>query len=314
MKSTPTQIKDQYGFIVENTPMDEMRVATSVRLVGATFAGSTVDTNFWATTLSNGTVTQAGSVMTVASTTTSGGSAIVKSVRTARYIGGSCNRYRAIIQLGDAGTTNNVRKWGMYDGTNGAYFKLSGTTLTACVVKAGVGNEFTVATLTSPTTNVASYEIYITNSKVYFTIGGALVATHNASTTSWSDTLNLPCYAESTSTGVTADCQVLIRVMTIVRFGEIETASIYKNLTSTALSGGSILKYGPGRLHTLVIGTTVNNQTISIYDATSATNLITTITTPTAAEPTNIEFHTGFYTGLYVIGSSGSFNITVIYE
>lgn len=56
-------LQDDYGFDVENTPMEELRVATMVRLVGATFNGTVLDPNFWTATTAGvtGAVTQAGS-------------------------------------------------------------------------------------------------------------------------------------------------------------------------------------------------------------------------------------------------------------
>lgn len=131
-----TQLNDQYAFIAECTPMDELRVAEATRIVGTTFEGTTIDTNFWTSTPTNSaTIAQANNQMLLSSGTNSAGSAILQSVRKARYIGSVSNRFRAQIALGDTGVASNTRRWGMFDGTDGAYFELAGTTLSACVIK-----------------------------------------------------------------------------------------------------------------------------------------------------------------------------------
>ena len=150
-----TKLTDGYGWGVEMTPMDELRVAEATRIVGSTFNGTTIDPNFWTSTLANnGTASQANGQIVLGSSTTNNGLSILQSVRTARYIGSISNRFRSQIQLGDVGVDNNTRRWGMFDGTDGAYFQLSGTILTARVIKGG--SPTTVATLVAPTTNVFS--------------------------------------------------------------------------------------------------------------------------------------------------------------
>jgi hypothetical protein len=93
--SQVTKISDSYSFEVENTPMGEMRTVIPIRLIGTTFIGTTLDTNFAAATLVNGgTATQANCQLIVRTNTTANGSAIIQSKRTARYNGGSANRCR----------------------------------------------------------------------------------------------------------------------------------------------------------------------------------------------------------------------------
>ena len=84
------QIKDQYGFAAENTPMDEVRAVTPIRLSGATFNGTTIDPNFWTSTLANnGTAAQANNQIVLGASTTNNGSSILQTVARARYTGGS---------------------------------------------------------------------------------------------------------------------------------------------------------------------------------------------------------------------------------
>ena len=147
-----TQIKDQYNFIAECTPVDELRTAEATRLVGTIFGPATgttpstgvtgTDPNFWTGTV---TATAGGTQPTIAQTVSqvlissgdkADASAILQTVRKARYVGSISNRFRAQIQLGDTGVASNTRRWGCFDGSDGAYFELAGTTLSACVIKA----------------------------------------------------------------------------------------------------------------------------------------------------------------------------------
>lgn len=306
------KLVDGYGFTAECTPMDELRVAEAVRLVGTIFDGATIDSNFWTVTpTNNATIAQSGNQILLSSSTTNNGSAILQSVRRARYVGSISNRFRASIQLGDIGVTGNTRRWGMFDGTNGAYFELAGTTLSACIIKNGTRT--VVAVLAAPTTDAFSCEIYVNNTKVYFVISGDLVATHNALAATWSDTINLPVRVDNVNSGSTTNSTISVRVATITRLGKLETAPTFKNITGVNTS--QILKYGAGMLHNIIVGTPVNNATISIYDNVSGTgNPITVLTLPALATPFPIDFHVGFGTGLNIVPSSASLNLTVIYE
>jgi len=94
VKADPTErqyvdIRDPYGFHVECTPMDEIRSVTPFRLVGAQFAGDTLDTNFWTSSLGTGGVATVGGAQVILSTgTTANNSASIQSVRAGRYVGG----------------------------------------------------------------------------------------------------------------------------------------------------------------------------------------------------------------------------------
>jgi len=308
-----TRVTDQYGFIEELTPMGEMRVVNPVRLVGATFpnggnAGA-VDTNFWtATVANNGTIVQANNQVTLSSSTTNNGSAILQSTRRARYIGGSANRYRAQVQLGDTGVSSNTRRWGMFDGTDGAYFELAGTTLSACVIK--TGSRTAVDTLTAPTTNVTTYEIYITNSKVYFVISDILVATHSATTATWADNFNLPVRTDNINSGSTTNSTIQVRVSTIYRLGGLQTNPTFFRGTTAATT---VLKYGAGVLHHITLNNPVGTL-ITVYDDTAGTsNIIAIVSTPAQANPVTLTYNVPFNNGLKVV-TTGTWDYTIVYE
>lgn len=316
------QARDQYGFVVENTPMDEMRVVEPVRLVGTTFVGTTLDTNFWTATIaaSGGTIATADlttmpGALTISSKTDATGSVIVQSVRRARYTSGSANRYRAQIQFGDVGKADNTKRWGMFDGTNGAYFKLAGTALSVCTLKAGAETAVASASwngsTTTPTlTNATVYEIYITNGKVYFVISGVLVHTVSATATTWTATTNLPVRMDNINAGNTTDTIMYVRVASIYRLGKLETLPQYFHGTTAATN---VLKYGAGNLHRV----TVNNAggtLITIYDNTAASgSVIAIISAPATADPVTLDYNIPFSTGLTVV-TTGTWDYTVVYE
>ena len=67
-----TQIKDQYGWTGDATQNSEIITTDKIRLVGTIFNGAVVDSNFWTTYVSTGTVTQANSELVLTSGTANG--------------------------------------------------------------------------------------------------------------------------------------------------------------------------------------------------------------------------------------------------
>jgi hypothetical protein len=322
-----TKLVDAYGWAVEATPMDELRVATTVRLSGATFTGTVLDPNFWTTiiaasggTIATADITTMPGALTLSSKTDAAGSVIVQSNRYARYVGGSANRYRSQVQFGDAGLANNTKRWGLFDGTNGCYFKLSGTTLSVCTIKAGV--EVAVASAawngstTTPTlTNCNTFEIYITNRKVYFVISGTLVHTIDSATTTWTATTTLPVRADNINSNNTTNTIMYVRVMTAYRLGELETQVTSKY--QTGQTAGLVLKYGAGNIRGIAISGVAQSSIITIYDNTAASGTIlwSSGAMATKADPFNIELYNApFSIGLTLVISGASANATVVYE
>lgn len=265
---------DEYGFHAEFTPMGEQRVAVPVGLVGQTFVGDTLDTIAWTSTILNsGIADQGHAQIEIGSGTESNGSSILQTTMSGRYQAGTSNRYRAIVQLSDTGVAGNTRKWGIFNGTDGALFELVGTALYACTFKGGVRNE--VANITAYlTSNCTSYEIYITNGTVYFAIGSSgLVATHRALTTTWSDTLNLPLYISSVNSGNTTNAAIYTRVASLQALGTTVNNTQWKNIST---NGTAVpLKNSPGRLHCVINNN--NAGTLTLYDGLTATNPIAAI-------------------------------------
>ena len=316
---TKTQLTDQYGFSVECTPMDELRVVTPVRLAGATFSGSTLDTNFWTVTTGSvsGSAIQESSQIILTTGSAINGSVILQSTRVGRYVGGSANRYRAQIRLGDTGNPANSRKWGLFTATDGAYFKFSGSSIYACTLKNGtetpvISNLWNTSTTLPVLTNVNSYEIYYTNAKVYFVIAGVLMHTASFPASTWSANLNLGVRMENTNSGSAAAQNILeARVATVYRLGQEQTAPIYKHLTGATTM---VLKYAPGTLHKIIVNTA--GTLCTIYDGASAAGNVIGIldTNKTSGTIGSIAYDVPFFTGLTFVTTGATTDLTIVYE
>lgn len=311
------QLKDQYGFAAEITPMDELRVAEATRLVGSTFVGTTVDTNFWTTAVtSSGTATQANGEVVLGCGASATGAVNFTSNRRARYVGGSSNRYRAQIQLSDSGVANNVRRWGIFDGVDGAYFMLSGTSTYVATrrngVETGVISTSWNGSTTLPTfTNCNTYEIYITNRKVYFVIAGTLVHTVDSVTQTWTATTTLPVRADNANVGNTTNTTLSIRVSTIYRLGKMETLPTYKVISG---AGVTSCKLGAGNLHRIIFNTPTTNP-VSIFDSVASTGTasIGVVNCPANTAPFYLDYHIPFSNGLTIL-TAGTPNLTIVFE
>lgn len=315
-----TAITDNYGFEVENTPMDELRTITPVKLVGTNFEGATIDTNFWTVTnANNGTTTQSG-VLTMQTNTTLNGSTIIQSNRYARYTGGSSNRFRAVIQLGDIGVAGNSRKWGLFNGSDGAYFELDDTILYAVTLKASTPTRVAAASWNADTdmptlTDGNVYEIYITNSRVVFAINGVKKHTVSATSATWSNKVSLPAKISNTNTGISTNHIIYCRVMTIYRLGNLATQPTSKYQSGT--TAGVVCKYSTGNLQGAVISGVTNNSVVTLYDNTAATGTViwSSGTMGSQTIPFNIDFKSlPFANGLTLAITGANCNVLLIYE
>jgi hypothetical protein len=315
-----TIIKDVYGFQVECTPNDELRAIEPVRLVGTQFEGATLDTNFWTSTLAGSGTAAVGSGMLLLTTTiTSGASAVVQSVRTARYVGSSSCRFRAQIRVGDTTTTNNKRRWGAFTtgaGSNGCFFEEANGALSVvtrknnadtAVASASWNGNTTVPTLT----NVNTYEIYYNNKRCYFVINGILMHTVTATTATWSDTKTFPVRLENSNTGVGTVETLEAWTATIVRLGKLETKPQYKYITGAATT---VCKLSSGHLHRIIVNQA--GTLCTIYDQTSgAVPLIGILdTNKTTGTIGTVEYQCPFFNGLTIVTTGGGTDLTVVYE
>ena len=312
---------------VQVSPMRGLSVFDQIRLCGTPFHGATKDTNFWSETgtTANGSVTQGGGQVILATTTDSGSTAIYTSVRTGRYVSGSPNKFRAVVRFPDVGSAanNNVREFGAFTATDGFLFQLNADTLNIVVRKASTADQViakaawtgTYAAAFTLNTNVHTYEIQWTNSSAWFFIDDNIVHTVSGTTSPSTSTLTFPVCARNINTGIGSVLSLNVRTMAILRMGHETTVPIYKNITT---SGGAyplttVCKYGPGTLHRITINTpTAASQTCIVVDNVSGTTP-TIATIDMKALVSDFTFDCPFFTGLTIV-TSAACNITIIYE
>jgi hypothetical protein len=316
---------DGYGFAVENTPTDEMRVVTPYRLVGSSFSGSVIDTNYWLTSSgsTSGCVVAAGAQVVLTTGSFASGSSVIQSFRTARYVGGSSNKFRTVLRLPDTGTIGNTRRWGPFTSTDGAFFQLAGTTFSVGTRKASQDSIISSGSfnghygLTFPLdTNVKTWEIYWTNSKIYFVVGGDLVHTITANTDTWSDTMTLPIRMEDIASSSGSSVNMEARVATIYRLGSaLSQPTSYYHAAGTTT--GVNLKIGAGNLHSIVFGLCLANSIVTLVDSVNAATpvIFTTGARTVNGDPIALDLKgLPFFTGLRLIVSGANAIATIIYE
>lgn len=320
---------DIYDWQAENTPMGEARVAELTRLVGTSFEGTSIDANFW-TTAAAGTsaaIAQANAQILLTSGTSSGAAVTAYSVRRGRYSGGAGMRYRAVVQV-SAGLADNTRRWGIGWGatmptvTDGAWFMWSGTTFQLQVMKGTSATTITsfngnLGATYDPGTNVKTYEIYWTNSKVYFVVGDEVLHIHSASAATWSNTLTFHVFMDSLNADVIgASTTLAVRTATIYRLGKLQTQPQYYYFASGQTAGVN-LKLGAGNLHSMIINNVTNNAVITLSDSVSAATpailVHTAGATSTAVVPIDMK-GLPFSNGLRLTVASANASVTVIYE
>ena len=166
--------------------MDDLRTTKITRLCGVNFMGTTLDTNFWTDgSINSATLTQASGMVTLSTLTTANGSAKITSLRKGRFLFACPNIFRSSVRLVTAGTTNNKRKWGAYDGTDGYYFQLNGSAFSIGYQSAGAAETLVSSgsfngAVSSWTVdaNVHAFEIHYFVMRVEFYIDGVLSVCH----------------------------------------------------------------------------------------------------------------------------------------
>ena len=318
---------DEYGWKTENTPMGEARMAEPTRLVGTTFIGTTIDARFWvaAAAGTSATIAQASAQMLLTSGTSDAAAVTLYSYRAGRYVSGISMRYRAVIQL-SASLANNKRRWGVGYGaslptvTDGAWFQWNGTEFGVVTCKGTSETKVTsfnghLGATYDPGITVKTYEIYWTNSKVYFVIGDEILHVVSASSATWSSTMSFHCFADSLNSAIVTQSTMAIRVASIARLGQLLTApTSYYHATGT--TAGVNLKIGAGCVHGLIISNITNNSVITLSDSvTDLTNTIFALTSAAQAQPSSIDMKgLPFYTGLRLTVSGANASAVVIYE
>lgn len=312
-------INGESNLKVDVTPIGELQVAEPSRLIGMQFVPGVWDSNFW-----NATITGIGAstdttygILVMNTGTTANNSVVVQSSRTARYVSGVANKYRSITQLPDAAVANNVMRWGVFTSSCGAFFQRD-TVFKVCTRCVGTdvcvsSESFNGVPGTVLDTSAAAFEIVYTNTKVRFYKDDKLIHTYSVTTSTmpWAASMALPISIQNTNSGGgTSDVRLITRVASVTRLGKELTAPQTRRITSTA---GTVLKYGPGTLHTLCVNRdTANAQLITIYDGTSAAGSIIAVV-DTNTHQQCYPYEAPFFSGLFVV-TEATLDNTFIYE
>lgn len=208
--------------------------------------------------------------------------------------------------------------------TDGAWFQINGTTFSIVTSKrnseipidSGSFNG-TLGTTYTVTTNVQTFEIYWTNSKVWFVVNGDILHTVSADSTVWASSMNMLIFMDNINSGGSiSNVLMYVRVASIRRLGPANTqpTSYYHASGQTT---GVTLKQGSGNLHSIVFGGAANNAVVTLADSASGANNPIWVYSATGAlaAPVSIDFKgLPFHNGLRLIVSTGNAALTVVYE
>lgn len=319
------EIEGEIGTRVFVGPMQTLRVNERVKLVGAA-PHATFDTNFWTQVTLSGSATStvANGEIILSTGTTTASSNIVQSAQVARYLAGTSNYFRGVVEL-PAVTGANTRRWGAFNGVNGFYFEHNGTLLSIVTLKNSVATKVDSGSFNGvlgatydPGVDVNTYEIHWTNSKTWFFLNGYLLHTASGTTTPLSDTVHLPIRLENTNGANINDNALHIRIASIAREGVLLSQPISARISTVTTT---VLKYGPGNLHAIIFGTLpTSSGTITIYDNTAGSGTVLWAGTVVKAaqdsqRPNSVDFKgLAFSTGLTVVTATNAADFTVVYE
>jgi|ERR1035441_2163090 hypothetical protein len=317
-----TQIKDPFGFVSYSTPTGELRTIQPVKLIGASFIGNTIDSNFWITgSFLNSTASQANGLQTL-TTVSANSSCSIQSDNGAMFVFGQSLRYRSDLALSDTGSNsvNITRRWGAFSTNDGCFFELTGSNFNAVTRVNKVDSRVSASAFNNSVTipafvSASLYEIYYDQGNVFFAYNSTLLHTYSITVFGWTSTMTLPARSEITNgsnvgTGVSGSIFSLGK--SIARLGLVSSQPDYYHIAS---AGTFVLKRSDGILHRITINSPTS-CTITFYDNTTNSGNVIAVVTSTAGSsplPFYMEYNVTFYTGLTIV-TSATIDITVAYE
>ena len=319
-ETQPVQNKDKYGNTVDGTPNSELLTTSKIKLVGEIFDGNVIDTSFWTTSSSGGSVAQVNSEMVLTSGTAAPNYARFYTPQRAIWVTGTSNKFRTQMRI-DASDNDLTCRFGAGWGaamptvTDGAYFKIEGNTISvntmAATVETSVPSGSFNGTYVAPTfTDTNTYEVLYTLRRVYFLINNVIVHTATFNTTNWtSGTNNFHAFADLTNTGASAAIPYTFRMMHICRLGEYQSMPVYKRITGV---GTTVCKLGGGMLHAIIVGQP--GTLCTIYDNTSASGAVINALDTSSTNAFDVDYHGPFYNGLTIVTTGGGTDLTVYYQ
>lgn len=289
-----------------------------IRITGTSFNGSTLDTNFWSSTTLNGgsNITNSGELIN-SSGTSSGASAIIKSVNVGRYKAGIQNIYRSHVRVSE-GVQNNIRQFGVADlnNDNAFFFYLNGTEFGIEQKKDSIntlipngsfngnlGNTYILDT------NYHTFEIIYENATTEFYIDGILLHTITSITSSLLSTLNLFITYLNLNLSLTSVSSIIYSTQSTIHS---LSAQDTQPLSAVIESNGTFtLKLGAGKLKKII--NLDNIGQIILYDNTAGSGTKLLPTMDCARVTGSIDCNTTFNNGLTVV-ASGTPKILIQYE
>jgi len=313
------------GFGQRVNQVGEAQVQQPIVLVNGPFLGNALDPQFWtSTTTGSGSVSVSQSVATLATGTTTLSTAQIQTTLIGRAAPTHPNALRTNIYTPDSGTANNVRRVGVDNGTDGLGFVINGAgsgNLGIYTRKAGgaISDTYTLNGNAGASINWAAgkhtLEIEYLTSAQYFFLDKVLIHTITPSTTPTTANLNLPIrFTNGNFDGSTTNVTMDVWTAAIRKLGNSTARPTYKHIAGAATT---VLKISPGTLYSIVAGKTAG--TVSIYDngAGTTANPITIMDLSGTSPAAVLNFGSlgvDFLNGLTVVTSSGSVDITIIYE
>jgi hypothetical protein len=325
-------IEDRYGSQVKLSPVGGLNTTKLNRLVGVTFSGTTIDSNFWqASAVSGASAVQVGGELSLnTNAATTGACCYLNSIRSARYIPANNHYVRFQLDCGSTTGTGTIKRWGAWTSSavgsynapqDGCAFTVYNGVLaletfnngSATRIDNGAFNGSYGLTVNVPPSGISLYEMVYTNSAVWFIYNGNYIHKVSATAAPWSSTLTLPVRAEIYNASATAfNTSIKIRSASISRYGEVvDGTPIW--YAPTAAASGVVLKRGAGRLQKIINYDSAAG-TLNMWDGvTTAAPSIALVTAFDLSKVTgSLTHNVDFYSGLTISCTRGS--VMVVYE
>jgi len=316
--------EDDNGSVQYLTPFGETLAVPIYHLTGAVFNGSVLDTTAWtAVTGTGGIVTPTNGTLELTTGTTANNAVSLQSNFTGRFVSGAPHQFRCALRLGDAGTINNIRRWGCFSTTDGVFFELNGTTFNLCVIKNSVITRIANGSFNGTIGNAISvdtighfYQLVFTPANVLFLYDNELLHKQSFLQTAWTSTLDLPVRLENTNSGgLATSLSMFSTVATLLREGIPDSQPI--SIFQSGITAGIVCKIGSGNVRKMTVSAVTNNAVITLYDNTAASGRILYTTGALGAQtnPFPVDLDRGpFNIGLTLVISGATANVYLTLE
>lgn len=302
-------------------PTQDIAASLRQRLIGDTFKTATLDAALWDQTLSgSGSITPGSGELRIRTGATPNSTALLRSKKRGRFLSGTANVYLVGARLSEAGTADNVRRWGAYDAADGYYFEMDGVVLNAVVLRASVATKvastaWNVLSTTASALDVTlyqRYEILYFGNTAFFVVNGQVRHKFSGQVSApRTNTLSFPMGHENANSGGSAsDVSLFLSGVSVNRFGPEYSRPRFRQFTA---SGTALVKSGTGTLHRVVINRQgVAFASLALYDGLDATGeqiADIDLTKVVGELPYGVEFSTGLFASATNPGS-----VTVVFD